>query len=364
MKRLVLPSLVLLAAGLFAGCGRSQASPAPKAPSLAEAPRPVAVSVAPVEHRKMPRYLTLTGSVLADRHSEVAANVAGRIATTYVERGQPVKEGQVLARVDAKAAGFQAQAATAQSQAAETQVAQAKQDCERADQLFEKGAVTKAEYERQRAACTAQLYQANAARAQADLAGKLASDTVIRAPIDGVVGERYVNVGEYVQPSSRIASVFAVDPVRVSISVPEPQVGQVREGQSLELEVSAYPGRRFPATVRFVSPTLRPATRDLIVEASAPNGDGALRPGMFATVLLLAGEEELPTVPAEAIKVDGTVRRLFVAKDGAAHELVVRTGVAEGGRIAVHEALANGEPVIVSPPPGLRDGTPLQLQQP
>ena len=83
----------------------------------------------------MPRYLTLTGSVIAERQSEVAANVGGRVAATYVERGQPVKAGQVIARVDAKAAGFQAQAATAQSKAAETQVEQARQDCARADVL-------------------------------------------------------------------------------------------------------------------------------------------------------------------------------------------------------------------------------------
>jgi membrane fusion protein, multidrug efflux system len=321
---------------------------------------PVKVEMGSVEHLKMPKYLTLTGSVLADRQSEVAANVSGRVASTYVERGQPVKAGQMLARVDSKAAGFQAAAANAQSQVADTQVEQAKQDCARADTLFSQGALSKAEYERQKTHCTSQLYGANAARAQADLAGKLAGDTVIRAPIDGIVGERYVNVGEYVMPSSRVASVFSVNPVRVSISVPEPVVGQVREGQSLNVQVSAFPNRDFPAVVRFVSPSLRPNTRDLIIEAFAENPELALRPGMFATVLLLTGEEEQPTVPSGAIKADGTVRRLYVAKEGMAHELVVRTGVEKDGRIAVIEPLANGERVILKPPPGLRDGSAIQ----
>jgi membrane fusion protein (multidrug efflux system) len=282
------------------------------------------------------------------------------VAATYVERGQPVKAGQVLARVDSKAAGFQAAAASAQSQAADTQVEQAKQDCARADSLFSQGALPKAEYERAKTQCTAQLYGANAARAQADLAGKLAGDTIIRAPIDGMIGERYVNIGEYVTPNARVASVFSVNPVRVSISVPEPVVSQVREGQTLNVRVSAYPDRDFPAVVRFVSPSLRPLTRDLIIEAFAQNDDSALRPGMFATVLLLTGEEEQPTVPKGAIKADGTVRRLYVAKDGTAHEVVVRTGVEKDGRIAVLEALATGEKVIIKPPPGLRDGTAIQ----
>ncbi len=355
------PSLTLALAAalaLSAGCKKPEAANA--ADTKAPPQPPMKVETADVQHLKMPKYLTLTGSVLADRQSEVAANVAGRVAATYVERGQPVKAGQILARVDSKAAGFQAAAASAQSQMADTQVEQAKQDCARADTLFAQGALPKADYERQKTACTAQLYGANAARAQADLAGKLAGDTIIRAPIDGIIGERYVNTGEYVMPSSRVASVFAVNPVRVSISVPEPVVSQVREGQTLNVQVSAYPDRDFPAVVRFVSPTLRPNTRDLIIEAFAQNETQELRPGMFATVLLLTGEEEQPTVPSAAIKADGTVRRLYVAKEGAAHELVVRTGVTKDGRVAVLEKLANGEKVVLKPPAGLRDGSAIQ----
>ncbi len=350
--------LPLAAIALLAACKKPTAAADPKAPSAALPP--MKVETAPVETHKMPKYLTLTGSILADRQSEVAANVNGRVTATYVERGQPVKAGQVIARVDSKAASFQAAAASAQSQAAETQVEQAKQDCARADTLYAQGALAKAEYERQKTQCTAQLYTANAARAQADLAGKLAGDTIIRAPIDGIIGERYVNVGEYVMAASRVASVFAIDPVRISISVPEPVVSQVREGQTLNVRVAAYPDRDFPASVRLVSPQLRPNTRDLIIEAFADNADQALRPGMFATVLLLIGEEEQPTVPISAIKADGTIRRMYLAREGTAHELVVRTGVEKDGRIAVLEAIPSGEKVVVKPPPGLRDGTAIQ----
>lgn len=337
--------------------------PAPEAGAKKEqavALPPVKVSLGTVEHQQMPRFLTLTGSVAADRQSDMAANVSGRVTNTYVERGMPVKLGQVIAVVDSRAAGFQAAAAEAQSQAAQTQVNLARQDCERADTLFGQGAIAKAEYERLKTQCTAQLYQANAAQANADLANKTASDTIIRAPFDGVIGERFVNVGEYVQPPTRVASVFAVNPVRVSLSVPEPAVGLVRVGQTLQLRVSAWPDRLFPATVRFVSPALRPNTRDLLVEASAANADGALRPGMFATGLLSVGEEEQPTVPKEALKVEGTVRRLFLARNGQAFEVVVQTGVEKEGRVAVLEPLQAGEKVILSPPPGLRDGSSIQ----
>ncbi len=352
---------LLLCVLALAACKKSEAvsEAGDKKPQLV-ALAPVKVETGTIEHQKMPRFLTLTGSVLADRQSDIAANVSGRITNTYVERGMPVKLGQVIAVVDSRAAGFQVAAAVAQSQVAQTQVQLAKQDCERADTLFSQGAIAKSEFERLKSQCTAQLYQANASQANADLANKAAGDTIIRAPFDGIIGEKFVNVGEYVQPPTRVASVFAVNPVRVSLSVPEPAVAMVKEGQLLNLTVSSYPDREFPATVRFVSPALRPNTRDLIVEASAKNDDGSLRPGMFATARLTVGEEEQPTVPISAIKAEGTVKRMFLARNGQAFEVVVQTGVEKDGRIAVLEPLAAGEKVILMPPPGLRDGSSIQ----
>lgn len=350
-------STLLIAALALAACHK----PAPEEAGTKKEPlvalAPVKVETAEVEHQKMPKYLTLTGSVLADRQSSVAANVAGRVTHTYIERGQPVKAGQVLAIVDSRAAGFQQAAAVAQSQAAQTQVTLARQDCERADTLFSQGAIAKAEFERLKTQCTAQLYNANAAQANADLATKAAGDTIIRAPFDGIVGERLINVGEYVQPPTQVATIFNINPVRVSLSVPEPAVSMVKEGQELMLEVSAYPDRQFPATVRFVSPALRPNTRDLIIEASAKNDDFALKPGMFATAKLSIGEEDQPTVPGGAIVADGTVKRMYLARNGQAFEVVVSTGVTKDGRVAVLEPLQPGEKVIVKPPPGLHDGS-------
>jgi membrane fusion protein (multidrug efflux system) len=154
-----------------------------------------------------------------------------------------------------------------------------------------------------------------------------------------------------------VASIFAINPVRVSLSVPEPAVSLVKEGQELMLEVSSYPNRQFPATVRFVSPALRASTRDLIIEASAKNDEALLKPGMFATAKLTVGEEEQPTVPLEAIKSDDTVRRMFLAKSGSAFEIIVRVGEKKDGRVAVLEPLNAGEKVILSPPPGLHDGS-------
>jgi len=352
------PLLMLLLT--VCACRKSDEAASPPKPHEVKLP-PVAVVDAPVELRKMPRLLTLTGSVTADRQSEVAASVAGRIVSTAIERGRRVKAGEMLAIVDSKAASFSAAASAAQAELADTQVAQAQEDCARAEHLYKEGAIALAESNRQKTQCKTQLLQASAARSQAELSAKLAGDTIIRAPFAGAIGERYVSAGEYVQPATRVASIYAFDPVRVTLSVPEPAVGQVQEGQGLDLHVTASPGRAFPATVVYLGPALRSSTRDLLIEAKAPNADGALRPGMFATAELTVGEETLPTVPEDAVIVEGTVKRIFLAREGRAFAMVVRTGVKKDGRIVVLEAFDDKTRVIRHPPPGLGDGASITL---
>jgi membrane fusion protein (multidrug efflux system) len=353
------PWMMLCGVALGVSC-TSQKKHTPEKSSAQPGLAAVRVSTQTIQIQPMPEYLTLTGSVLAEQQADVAANVSGQVVRTYVERGAAVKRGQTLALVDSQAAGYQAAAATAQWKASQTQETLAQQECQRADVLLAQGAVSQVEFDRLKAQCTAQLYQANAAQAHAELAGKLAGDTVIRSPINGYVGERYVNVGEYVGPQSRIASVYASDTVRVLVAVPESAVGLVRVGQTVDMEVVAWPGRVFTATVQYISSALRPNTRDLMVEATAENKDHALRPGMFAKVRLLVGYKDTPTAPLEALRTDGALKRMFLAKNGQVYEMVVRTGSTKEGRVAVLEQLSTSDQVIVNPPADLVDGSPIQ----
>ncbi|MBL9037838.1 MAG: efflux RND transporter periplasmic adaptor subunit [Archangium sp.] len=350
MRVAVLVGLVALAA-----CKKPE-DPSAAAATKPQAAAPVKVETGTVQTIPVSQYLTLTGSVVADQQSEMAANVSGRVIATYVERGQVVKRGQAIALVDAQGAAFSASAAGSQAKAAEAQLALAMTDCERADRLFKEGAIAKSEYDRLKTSCSAQVFSAEAAKSNAGLASKLADDTLIRAPFDGVVGERYINVGEYVQPPTRVASLYAVNPVRVQISVPESSVGAVQQGQTVEVTVGAFENRVFVGKVRFVAPNLRPSTRDLLVEAVVPNADGALKPGMFATTRLVTGESPQATVPVDAIVADGTTKRLFLAKDNKAIELVVQTGSEKDGRVAVIDSLQPTDIIIVKPPSTLRDG--------
>ena len=362
-SRLLLAAVVTAGASIAvastSACGKPAAGAA--ASTKDAAPAGVDVRTDTVRSEKVPHYLTLTGSVVADRSAEVAANVSGRVVQAAVERGQSVKKGDVIVRVDSEAASFNAAMASAQAGAADTNVEAAKKECVRTEALFKGNAITGIEYDRQKSQCQAQLFSAEAARANASLATKMQKDASIRAPFDGVVGERYVNVGEYLQPTTRVASLMAVDPVRVSISVPEHAVGLVKAGQVLDVEVAAYPDKVFPATVRYVAPALRANSRDLIIEATATGTGGLLKPGMFATVRLSVGDEEQPTLLESAIRREGTTARVFVVRDGRAEETVIRTGVKTGERIAVLDSLPVGALVVVTPPPTLRDGAPVSF---
>jgi membrane fusion protein, multidrug efflux system len=345
-----------------AGCSNRSESAEPARGKVESQPA-VKVATAPIQILKMPRYLTLTGSVVADKQSEVAANVAGRVTAAPIERGQAVKAGQVLAVVDARNFAFSATAAAAQSKVAEEQQKLAQSDCARADALMEKGAVSKQEYDRMKTQCAAQGFSASAAQANAELAKKQLGDTTIRAPFDGIVGERYVNVGEYTLAQSKVASLYRINPVRIQVSVPEAATPLIKQGETIKVQVAAFGDRQFDAVVKYVAPALRQQTRDLLVEAVADNKDGSLRPGMFATVQLLVGEEVQPTVPKDALLVDGTIKRLFLARGGQAWEMVVRTGGERDGRVAVLEPLTESERVIVKAPPGLHDGSSVQTAQ-
>jgi membrane fusion protein (multidrug efflux system) len=278
-----------------------------------------------------------------------------------VERGQPVRRGQVIATLDARSASLSATAAQAQANLAQSQLEQAQRECGRVKHLLETGAISQADYDRQTSQCTAEQWSAAAANAQQQSATKLLGDTSIRAPFDGVIGERMVNVGQYVQPSTQVASIYDPDPLRLAVTVPEANLAEVKEGMPVTFTVAAFGDERFPATVKFISPNVRESSRDLVVEAVAPNHEGRLRPGMFAVARLELNERARPVVPVAAVKRDDTEARVFVVSPNKEiQERIVQLGETRGDVVAVAGGLKAGESVVLQPGPDVRDGARLE----
>lgn len=342
---LVFTALPLLAA-VVAVSGCKPKSAEASADSSAEA-APIAVQSAAVSEVEVPAILRLTGTLRGDRETDLAANAVGRVLSTSVERGEQIKPGQVLAKLDVRAASLSAAEARAQAESARAQEDTAKKECERYEQLKAKGVVSDLEYDRATAQCRTLPLSAEAASARANLAAQNVGDGVVRAPFAGVVTERYVEVGQYVRQDSRVVTIVSADPLRLQFAVPESEVAKVEQGAAVSFRVAAYPNRTFTAQVRFVSGALRASTRDLIVEALVPNPDRALKPGMFADLELAVGKRKLPAIPKQAVTYHDNKAHAFFVIDGRLEERVIALGPEAGAFVSVQDGARPGERVAL-----------------
>lgn len=353
MRLIVLPLLSIVAA-----CSGDPARAAGKGGADVEPVLQATLLDVPV--RTVPKYLAVTGTLLAHEDSDVAANAAGRVLETFVERGSFVVKGAPLVRLDAKTAELSASEARAMAEAAKAQRALAESDCARADKLFAQKVVNQADHERMRAQCLATRASSDAASTRVEMAGKAIADSMVRAPFAGMVVERFVTVGEYVMPASRVVTLVAVDPLRLELTIPEKSIAAIDPGQVVEFEVSAYPGEKFAATVRYVGPAVRRASRDLVVEALVKNADKRLKPGIFAVARIVTGQEELPVVPRTALRNEGGALRVFATRDGRVEERVVQTGIELEDGIVIRSGVVGGEKIIATLTGDVRDGVRVQ----
>jgi membrane fusion protein (multidrug efflux system) len=295
----------------------------------------------------MPRFVTLTGSLVADRESNVAANVSGKVIDAPVDRGSLVRAGGVLAVLDKQSASIVSKEAEANVELARANAALARTNCDRADGLLQSGSLGQAEYDRTKSQCETTRSSLAAAEARREAALKSLGDAVIRAPFAGIVSERTIDVGEYVQPQTQVAHLLAIDPLRLRISVPERNVAAVTQGMAIELQVATFPEQWFGGSIRYMGAALREQTRDLLVEATVPNPEQKLRPGMFAVVRLVLPKAPTTVVPEESIRMDGDLARVFVVDAaGRLQERIVETGTREALWVEIRKGVAVGEKIV------------------
>jgi membrane fusion protein (multidrug efflux system) len=381
--------LAMLSLCALTGCAGRTADSAE-----AEVAAPPTITTARVTEAAVNRTLRVTGTLAADEEAEVAAETAGRVMATPVERGSRVSAGTVLVELvatEAEAQAREAEANVAQLEARlaitpgtpfavddvpEVRSARASRDLAEADfarikNLLEQRVVSQAEFDLRRTQAEAARNQAatamngaqqtfrqlEAARARAALARKALADTAVRAPFAGLVVERKVSVGDFVTRGTKVATVVRITPLRVELSIPEHAVGVIGAGQPVRLLVDAYPGRVFDGRVRYVAPALRADQRALVAEAVTANADAALKPGMFVTA-----EVELPAstpavmVPSAAIQASGGFSQVFVVRGDRVQQRMITPGAVIGDRTEVLNGLAAGEVVATGALAGLSDG--------
>ena len=341
----VLPVVTLVLAALgstSAGCKPSAAAQQDK-PSQP----PVRVEKAEVTQVEAPTVLHLTGSLKGMKEANLAANAAGRVLRTFVERGDEIKAGAVVAQLDTSAAALSLRQAAVDVDTTRTQEAINRADCARFEQLKLKDAISPFEYDQAVAKCKTAPLNVAASEARQNIAAKNVGDGTIRAPFSGVVSERYVEVGEYVQASSKVVSIVESSDLRLEFMIPEANIAGITTGADVSFSVAAYPDRIFHGTVRHVSGAVRATTRDLVAEAVVPNSERLLRPGMFTDVALATGKRMLPSVPAAAVFERHEKKRVYVVKDGRLEERVLQPGPMVDGRVAVEAGVKAGDKVAI-----------------
>jgi RND family efflux transporter MFP subunit len=392
--RLDLAPLALL---LLAGCGNTEAKPS----KVEEAPKPVAVSVRAAPERPLPTRLDVTGTLMADAQTDIASESEQRIVEIAVERGQYVSAGQVVARLDdqdAKNLVHEAEATedqirerlglvdgqlfdalkTPEVQQARATMDRAEADYKRFVQLLDEGAVSRAEHDLRRADYLAakaqyettvnqmrQLYQSLLAqKVRVAMARKAVEDTTVRAPFSGIIAEKAVNVGRFMKKGDRVATIVRIDPLRIELTIPEGAVAAVRKGQRVSFAVQSYPDRTFEGTIAYVGPAVRAESRALVVEAIVPNPRGLLQPGLFATAHIeLPAARPSVLVPTDAVRNEGGVFKLFVAKNDRAEARIVQVGREAGGSVEIVRGLQAGERVVSPQVDGLADGAPIAARE-
>jgi RND family efflux transporter MFP subunit len=400
--------LLLVAVGAFiAACGGSKANI--RKEETANTPPPaVDVTTATAIKRDLPRFFEATGSLAGDQQTDVAPQTSGKVVAVGVDIGSPVRRGQMLVRLDDAELKLRVEQAAAQVQQAKAAVRQAEEkiglrpgqafdpnrvaevaaarvaldlaekNLRRAEKLIESGDVSRQFYDEQRArrdqlkeqydVALAQARQnyagvdvarTNVANAEAalSLAKQNLSYAVIPSPMDGFVSERTADLGEYVSPQQKVATVVRTNPLRVRIDIPEQAIPEVRVGQSVSATTSAWPDRNFSGRVARIAPNVTAQSRTLTVEAEIDNSSGALKPGQFAMVRILQERAEPAVlVPARAVISEAGVSRVFVIKNGHAEQRLVQTGQTEGDLVEIRQGVAVDEQVATSNQQQLSDG--------
>jgi RND family efflux transporter MFP subunit len=364
-------------------CG--QKSPPTKAQDLSS---PKLVKTIKAEVKPMERIVVATGSFLAREQSTLSTKVSGRLESIAVDTGSVVRKGDKLAQIDladyelrvrqAEAVLSQARAAvglpadgdrdaididtTAVIRQAKALLNEAKVNLDRVKQLALEKIAPQSELDTAEAAhaVAAGRYQdaledvrgrqavIATRRAELNLASKQLSDSTIRAPFDGIVHERLASPGEFMAAGAPLLILADVDPLRLRLEVPELESISIRPGQPVRVTVGRSTNI-YSAQINRVSPVLRAANRMLVVEADVPRSP-ALRPGLFAQAeIVVSSEDPALCVPPEAVASFVGIQKVFVMKDGKAHEKGVTTGRRTLNFIEVLTGLTPGETIILNP---------------
>ncbi len=339
-------TVIALASALAAGCSNGKAKE--KEGADADRDATVPVEVQPLKRAEMVAVYSGTAPIEAHEEATVVAKVGGEVRQIFVEEGDTVKAGQVLARLD----GDRLRLTLAQTDA---NLRKLERDYKRTLDLSEKGLVPKSTAENTK-------YDLDALRAGYDSARLELSYTEIRAPINGVISARKIKVGNTIGPNEPTFTVTDLDPLLAYVHVPEKEFRKIAPGQNAEVIVDALVGSRFVGTISRISPTVDPQTGTFRARVEVPDPTRTLKPGMFARVnIVYERRQDALQLPRTAILDADGQQSVFVIASGKAEQRTIKTGLSNGGWIEVLDGLKGTEQVVTVGQAGLKTGTLVKI---
>lgn len=313
----------------------------------------VTILSAKAQRMEWSRDLPSVGSLYAVNGTDITAQADGIVEAIHFTSGAMVKKGELLVSLDTDTEKAELAQLRAQADIADVNL-------RRARDLSKREVLSQAELDQTKA-------KAAAARAAADAQQARLDRKQIRAPFDGVLGIRQINVGEFLAPGTAMVSLQTLDPMEVEFALPEAQLSLVQKGLEISVTVDAWPGESFPGQISVIEPRVDTATRNFRLRGTLANPDGKLRAGMFGRITIQRpGTDSVIAIPRTAISYDSYGTSVYViqpAEDDAEKLIVnqrfIRTGKARGDFIEVVDGLKEGEEVASGGLLKLRNGAPV-----
>ena len=348
------------------------------------------VSVSQVYPSQAISQLNASGYVVAQRKAAVASKVTGRLVSLMVEEGSPVKEGQVIARLeneDAVAARDQAEAnlrvAQANLKGAQADLEEATQTFHRDEQLIAKGVISKSQYDtsearflRAQASVAAAEAAVKAVTAALQAANVALEYTLIRAPFDAVVLTKNADIGDIITPlgaaanaKAAVVTIADLSSLQVEADVSETNLSLVKVGQPCEIQLDALPDSRFRGILHAIVPTADRAKATIMVKVRFLDKDPRVLPEMRAKVSFLSralkADEEKPktAVIRSAIIDQGGRKTVFLIQENITVETPITTGEQFGEMVEVLGGVKAGDRVVANPPKRLKDGSRIKVTE-
>jgi membrane fusion protein (multidrug efflux system) len=336
--------------------------------------------------------LDAVGTLEAAEDVEISTEVAGIVEKIHFEEGMPVKAGTELVLLDDEMALLERNQALmrlerlkaglgrmeAEVRRYQAQAENAKSNFDRKAELFEQDATTRATYLDAKTGYDAALAAVDEAKAaleetrrsisEADAALKIVeerlADTRVTAPFDGILGERCVGPGDYVDVGECVVQLMAIDPLKANFTIPERYRGRIGMGQAISLTVEAWPDESFEGEVIYIAPGLDPDTRTVKVKAVVKNDEGLLKPGFFCRVELVVNvKPDAVVIPEEAVIPRGDDFFVYKVEADSAKLTRVELGQRMAGRVEVTAGARAGEWVITAGQQRVTDGTKVRIRK-